>query len=375
MESSQNSDKRVVLIIDSDKARAEKLKDILTRKGYLAYVAGTLKKVIDFVEGNDVAVALLSLKGLDLDPNRLIKNLKRGKVGKKIPVIVMLENFVEDIVASALKAGAVDYLTHPIDSQELINRTGVQARIHEADRDKPRMLAKLSHLFPALVKETELLGHHYGMISRLGIGSFGEVWKVRDVEEDPEKVFVANIPLSNKLNAKFEKEARILRQLAGHIGVPEVREVIVVNNKSVLIQEFVQGKTLHEIIERELDEKEIESVLMQLTSVVAYAHDLEIMHRDIKPGNVMVKPDGTLKLLDFGAAKELGEKDYSDTVTGSQPYMSPEQIMGKSQKSSDVWALGVIFYLLYTGMFPFYHKVEKILMDMILEVPPSLPSK
>ena len=89
----------------------------------------------------------------------------------------------------------------------------------------------------------------------------------------------------------------------------------------------------------------------------------------------MVRPDGIIKLLDFGAAKELKEKEFSATVTGSRPYMSPEQIMGRSQKRSDVWALGVVMYVLYTGMFPFYHEVEKVLMDMILEYPPSPPRK
>ncbi len=89
----------------------------------------------------------------------------------------------------------------------------------------------------------------------------------------------------------------------------------------------------------------------------------------------MVGPDGTIKLLDFGAAKELREKGMSGTVTGSRPYMSPEQIMGQSQRRSDVWALGVVMYVLYTGMFPFYNEVEKVLMDMILELPPPLPSK
>jgi serine/threonine protein kinase len=109
--------------------------------------------------------------------------------------------------------------------------------------------------------------------------------------------------------------------------------------------------------------------------VVAYAHNLAIIHRDIKPGNVMVRPDGRIMLLDFGAAKELKEKSISDTVTGSRPFMSPEQIMGRSQRRSDVWALGVVMFILYTGMFPFYNEVEKILMDMILELPPPHPSK
>jgi serine/threonine protein kinase len=115
--------------------------------------------------------------------------------------------------------------------------------------------------------------------------------------------------------------------------------------------------------------------MIQLTDVAAHAHRMGVIHRDIKPGNVMVLPDGGLKLMDFGAAKELGEKTSSDTVTGSRPYMSPEQIMGRSQRRSDVWALGVVMYVLYTGMFPFYHEVEKVLMDMILETTPSRPSK
>ncbi len=237
------------------------------------------------------------------------------------------------------------------------------------------LLPRLSRSFHSLFSASELLDYRYEKMARLGIGSFGEVWKVRDMLKDPPEIFVAKIPLDKKLNPKIEKEARILRNLAGHAGVPVVREVIDVKNKRVLIQEFVQGKTLFEVIERELEEKEVESAVIQLTRVVAHAHDIGIIHRDIKPGNVMVKPDGAIKLLDFGAAKELKEKEMSDTVTGSRPYMSPEQIMGKSQRRSDVWALGVVMFVLYTGMLPFYHDVEKVLMDMILELPSPSPSK
>ncbi len=372
---SKNKEKRVVLVIDSDRAKAEKLKNFFMEKGYLAYTAGTIEETFEIVEKKKVILALLAMDRPGLDPNRLIKSLKRGKNGEKIPVIVILENFIEDTVASAFKAGAVDYFTHPLDPIELIRRTGVHARLKENDWTESGLLSRISGLFPSLSKDSELLGHRYEKIKRLGIGSFGEVWKVRDVERDSSDIYVAKIPLSKKLNAKFQKEARILSSLAGHESVADFREVIEVNKKSVLIQEFVDGRTLYEIIERELEIKEIESVVIQLTNVVAYAHDLEIMHRDIKPGNIMVKPEGSIKLLDFGGAKELVDKEFSDTVTGSQPYMSPEQIMGKSQRCSDVWALGVIMYVLYTGRFPFYHNVEKVLMDMILEVPPPTPNK
>jgi serine/threonine protein kinase len=349
-------------------------------------------------------VALLALGRPALDPEILIKSLKRGKDDGKIPVVVILESFVEDLVTSALRSGAVDYLTWPVDSQELARRIVVRSRLttgqvvrgddgeivgyrgenipiheHESMSFNKRLLngllPRLSRSFHSLFSASELLDYRYEKMARLGIGSFGEVWKVRDMLKDPPEIFVAKIPLDKKLNPKIEKESRILRNLAGHAGVPVVREVIDVKNKRVLIQEFVQGKTLFEVIERELEEKEVESAVIQLTRVVAHAHDIGIIHRDIKPGNVMVKPDGAIKLLDFGAAKELKEKEMSDTVTGSRPYMSPEQIMGKSQRRSDVWALGVVMFVLYTGMLPFYHDVEKVLMDMILELPSPSPSK
>ncbi|MEA1946641.1 MAG: protein kinase [Thermodesulfobacteriota bacterium] len=383
MDGNKDSEKRAILIIDNDRAGAAKLKSLLNENAYRIYTAGTLKEALVITEEKRMNVVLLAMGRSGLDPERIIKRLKRGKDDFQIPVIVILESFVEDLVASALKAGAVDYLTCPVDSQELARRTGVYARLKEdhrsvTDRRKGLLkwlLPRLSGGFHSLVNTTELLEQRYEKVDRLGIGSFGEVWKVRDIEKDPPDIYVAKIPLSKKLNAKIEKEARILKKLAGHAGVPEVREVIEEKKKIALIQEFVFGKTLFEVIERELEEKEVESVMIQLIDVVAYAHDIGIIHRDIKPGNIMVKPDGAIKLLDFGAAKELKEKEMSNTVTGSRPFMSPEQIMGKSQKRSDVWALGVVMYVLYTGMFPFYHDVEKVLMDMILEVPPSPPSK
>ncbi|MBW1991895.1 MAG: serine/threonine protein kinase, partial [Deltaproteobacteria bacterium] len=107
--------------------------------------------------------------------------------------------------------------------------------------------------------------------------------------------------------------------------------------------------------------------------VVAHAHAHRIMHRDIKPGNIIIQPDGTLKLLDFGAAKLLADRDVSATMIGSRPFMAPEQILGRSERRSDIWAIGVLMYLLYTGELPFYSEVEKLLIDQILEQEPVPP--
>jgi eukaryotic-like serine/threonine-protein kinase len=377
----QKNKKNAVLIIDSDLAGAEKIKSLIVESDYRIYSVGTPKKAQKIMAEIKIDVVLLSLRPPYHDPGALITTLHQNKSDPMPPVIVILESFEEEVIASALKVGAVDFLTFPVDSRELLKRVGVQVRMLSSDSDPipkrspDRLLTRLlGGLYPR-PSASELLDDRYEKLARLGLGSFGEVWMVKDIKKAPPMIYVAKIPLSKKLNAKIEKEAQILDRLDDHEGVPKVREVIGVENRKVLIQEFVSGKTLDEMIEREFEAKEVESVVIQLTNVVAYAHELGIIHRDIKPSNIMVRPDGFIKLLDFGAAKELKEKEFSATVTGSRPYMSPEQIMGRSQKRSDVWALGVVMYVLYTGMFPFYHEVEKVLMDMILEYPPSPPRK
>ena len=379
--------KRVVLVIDSDQDRGVKLKKILNNYGYRVYTAVNFKEARRILaEKKKIDIALLSSKKFNLAPGQIIEDFNLGK-----PVIVILEKFSEEVVVSALKAGAVDFLTYPVDSKELVKRLGVYACMADDggyERLRIDVCAPmekgggasgfLKRVFQGLYSrstEKELLDLGYEKLDRLGIGSFGEVWKIKDVTKDPPKIFIVKIPLSKKFNAKFEEGARILRKLEGHKGIPKIFDMIEINNKKALIEEFISGKTLYEVIERELEEEEIESVVIQLVDVVAHSHDIGIIHRDIKPGNVMVQPDGTIKLLDFGTAKELGEKKMSETATGTRPYMAPEQIMGKSQMRSDVWALGVVMYVLYTGMFPFYHEVEKVLMDIILSVPPSPPSK
>ena len=372
---------KVVLVIDSDLTGADELKRLLHESDYRVYSGSTPAKVKEITTKKKVDAVLLSLRPPYQGIEDLIPTLLEKSPDPKPPVIVIVDSMAEEAVASALKAGAADFLTLPVESQELITRVRVQMRMVSSGFDTTpkkspdRFFSRIFGGFYSTPTTNDILVGRYERLGRLGVGSYGEVWKVRDIGKVPSTIYVAKIPLSKKLNAKIEKEAQILARLNEHVGVPKFHEVIHVGNRKVLIQEFVSGKTLDEMIEREFEAKEVESVVVQLIDVVAHAHELEIIHRDVKPSNVMIRPDGFLKLLDFGAAKELKEKEFSGTVTGSRPYMSPEQIMGKSQKRSDVWALGVVMYVLYTGMFPFYHEVEKVLMDMILEYPPSPPGK
>ncbi|MDH3567504.1 MAG: response regulator, partial [Desulfobacteraceae bacterium] len=224
--------KRVVLVIDSEQIRGARLKKTLNKYGYQVYTAMDLKEARRTLAEKKIDVALLSLKQSDFSLEQFIKDLKL-----KQPMIVILESFSEELAASALKAGAADFLACPIDSKELIKRIGVYARM-ENDADYARLRIDICAPvekggYPGFWKrifrssyprstEKELMKQRYEKLDRLGIGSFGEVWKVKDLTKDPPEIFVAKIPLDKKLNAKFEKEARILRCLAGHAGVPKV---------------------------------------------------------------------------------------------------------------------------------------------------------
>ena len=238
----------------------------------------------------------------------------------------------------------------------------------------------VEHLFPSardyltLLKMTPLLGGRYEKVKKLGQGNFGEVWLVVDTEATgAQRYYVAKIPFLKAANPKFRKEAAICQKLAPHPGVAQLIETLEDNGKLILIQEYVAGKTLSDLLDQELPRPLVERLILQLIDVVAHAHKNRIMHRDIKPGNIIIQPDGTLKLLDFGVAKILGEKEISGTMVGSRPFMAPEQIMGKSERRSDIWAIGVLMYLLYTGELPFYREVEKLLIDQILEQEPQPP--
>jgi PAS domain S-box-containing protein len=239
----------------------------------------------------------------------------------------------------------------------------------------PKVLPFGSDFF-ALLKMTELIGERYEKIERLGLGSFGEVWKVRDIEREGRKpYYVAKIPTSKKLNNQFRKEAEICRRLESHPNAIRIIDVVEERGRVIVIQEFVQGRSLHEVMKSSMEEAEKENIVFQLVDIVAHAHKHRIMHRDIKPENIIVKDDGVVKLLDYGVAKELKDKDFSSTMVGSRPYMAPEQIMGESQLASDVWSLGVIMYVLYTEYLPFYHENQKVLMDLVLTVEPKSPRK
>jgi PAS domain S-box-containing protein len=340
--------------------------DILERQGVIENFPVQLRrkdgeKITVLVDGRSVRdeagrlVGYAATKVEQREPYRLTDQDREGPVHEPAPEMASLEGGSRDDGGTGVSPAAK------------VERGGLLQSL----------LAKLfprREGVPSSRKDRELIAARFEKLERLGMGSYGEIWKVREAGEgEGATCYVAKIPRSRKLNHQIQREAAICERLKGHPNAVAVVEVVEDRGRMVLVQELVEGPTLRELLERPLWEAERESIALQIIDVVAHAHRNRIVHRDIKPENIIVRRDGVVKLLDYGAAKELKDRDVSRTMVGSRPFMAPEQIMGESQIASDVWALGVIVYALYTEYLPFYHDNEKVLMDMILTLEPEPP--
>ena len=232
----------------------------------------------------------------------------------------------------------------------------------------------------------QVLGH-YRIVEQIGAGGMGVVFRARDEQLDRD-VALKTLPklslLSEPLRHQFRREALSL----GKITDPYVAMAFDFGrDKGIdyLVTEYVPGVTLDaKLGGHPLPEAEILQLGKQLASGLEAAHRGGVIHRDLKPGNLKITPDGRLKILDFGLAymlkSEATEPDatvsrsetYSDA--GTLPYMSPEQIKGvKPDARADVWSAGVVLYEMSTGRRPFEHLPATPLIAAILEESPVSP--
>jgi serine/threonine-protein kinase len=212
---------------------------------------------------------------------------------------------------------------------------------------------------------------HYEITGSLGAGGMGEVYRARDTKLE-RNVAIKILPESFAADAgrvtRFEQEAKTLASL-NHTNIAQVYGFERVAGKTAIVMELVEGPTLADrIAQGPLPADEAMNVARQIADALEAAHEQNIVHRDLKPANVKLKPDGTVKVLDFGIAKALvpsvGTSSGSPIMTtpvtqvgvilGTAAYMSPEQARGKRvDKRTDIWAFGCVLYEMLTGQLAF----------------------
>lgn len=210
------------------------------------------------------------------------------------------------------------------------------------------------------MRENDLIDERYRIINELGEGGFANVYQAEDIIT--RKLLAVKIikdeVLKNELTlARFEREARACASL-NHPNIVRVINIGTHHNRPYMANELIKGKTLKDELDirGKFTFKEAVDIMYQLCEAVAFAHSHLVVHRDIKPNNVYLTPDGTIKLGDFGIAhfENSTRVTKSEVIVGSVHYMAPEVSQGKTPTfQSDVYALGITFFELITGKVPY----------------------
>ena len=193
----------------------------------------------------------------------------------------------------------------------------------------------------------------YKILSPLGSGGFGSVYLAEDTWID--KKVAIKVPHKQHLDfSEMVKEPRLLASLS-HPNIVTVLTAEKQEDVFFIVMEYVTGETLEAIIEREgaLDLPRALDFTCQICNAVDHAHRAGVIHRDLRPGNMLISDSGLLKVTDFGTSRFLEIAAHGTTVIGSPPYMAPEQFHGKAVFASDVYSVGVTMYQMFTGRLPY----------------------
>lgn len=225
-----------------------------------------------------------------------------------------------------------------------------------------------------------MISDRYMIVTSLGEGGMADVYLAIDTILNREvaiKILRGELSSDPVTLLRFQREANAASKL-NHPNVVEVYDVGEYEGRHYIVMEYVRGRTLKQLISQRgaLDKKEAVDIMIQLTSAIQHAHENNIIHRDIKPQNVLVKDDGTVKIADFGIAlaHDAVQLTQSDAVLGSAHYLAPETTRGEPATNQiDIYALGIVFYELLSGSVPFKgENPVQIAMKHLREEVPSI---
>ncbi len=239
-----------------------------------------------------------------------------------------------------------------------------------------------------MVIKGQKINDRYLIIRSIGEGGMANVYLAHDTILDRDvaiKILRGDLANDEKFVRRFQREALSASSLS-HPSIVEMYDVGEDNGTYYIVMEYVDGKTIKQLIKRRggLTLSESIDIMLQLTDGISHAHDKGIIHRDLKPQNILIKDDGSIKITDFGIAMALNSTQLTQTnsVMGSVHYLPPEQASGKgSTFRSDIYSMGILFYELLTGKLPFRgeNAVEIALKHMKDSIPsvrsinPSIP--
>ena len=230
-----------------------------------------------------------------------------------------------------------------------------------------------------MIMKGQKINERYQIIKTIGEGGMANVYLAYDTILDRNvavKVLRGDLATDEKFVRRFQREALSASSLS-HPNIVEVYDVGEDNGLYYIVMEYIEGKHLKQLLKKRgsLTKEEVVDIMLQLTDGMSAAHDSYIIHRDIKPQNIMILENGLIKITDFGIAMALNATQLTQTnsVMGSVHYLPPEQACGKGATvQSDVYSMGILMYELLTGSVPF--KGDNAVEIALKHIKESIPS-
>ena len=234
-----------------------------------------------------------------------------------------------------------------------------------------------------MINKGQKINDRYEVIRSIGEGGMANVYLAHDTILDRNvavKVLRGDLANDEKFVRRFQREALSASSLS-HPNIVEMYDVGEDDGQYYIVMEYVDGKTLKQVLKArgKLSVPEVVDIMLQLTDGMAHAHDAYIIHRDIKPQNIMILSNGMIKITDFGVATALNSTQLTQTnsVMGTVHYLPPEQAQGKgSTIKSDIYSMGIMMYELLTGLVPYKgDNAVEIALKHLKEPLPSVRKK
>jgi CheY-like chemotaxis protein len=381
-----------ILVVDPDAAARNLLALRLGNDGYAVRTAPDGRTAFEEIrrEPPDLVLAEAVLPGLD--GYALLDAMKREGKGR-IPFVFVSARADAVSVNKGLLLGAADFLPKPVNVEVLLTKllkilaqpieAADVSRISLSDLSQAATVGYPIVTYEQLAPGVQILGR-FRIEANLGEGGMGKVVKARDErlgEDVVLKVMKVALAADPALFEHFKREIRLARKIT-HPGVVRIFDFWEAGPLSFVTMEYLEGRNLSEELKRRgpFPVGAAARVATEVFEALAAAHEVGVVHRDIKPHNVLMLPNGHIKVLDFGIAQGL-EPNTPDGVTlatnvmGTPEYMSPEQVMGERvDVRTDLYSAGIVLYELLTGTLPFMADNRMAVAAMRLNTPPAPPS-
>ena len=356
-----------LLIVDDVAENRAILARRFQRHGYRITEASDGFRALELMAAQGFDLVLLDVMMPGIDGLEVLKRIRKQHSSSSLPVIMVTALAQNEDVVKALKLGANDYVTKPVDLPVILARIRAQLRIRDAAAPDPAASADDARS-PADVRAGTTLAGRYLLESRIGSGTYGTVFRATHTELGHA---VAVKVLQGSANANPDSLARFRREgiTACRVRHPNAVQVmdfgVTPGGVAYLVMELLSGYSLdRELVDgRRITLARTVKIMVPVCDALAAAHRYGIVHRDVKPANIFLHLAGgeeVPKVLDFGIARIVGEAAADPRVTlegfivGTPVYMSPERFRNQPiDGRSDVYSVGVTLYQMLTGRLPF----------------------